>query len=341
MKIAITADPMIPVPPLLYGGIERIIDMLIKGLVDRGHEVVLYAHRDSKVPCELIPYKGTSASSVFDTLKNMQQVSTIRKGGFDLVHSFGRIAYLSRLLPTAIPKVMSYQREPTIKRIQLAMRWAKKDSLYFTGCSAYIADQIKPYAPAYAIPNGVPLDVYDYQEKVDEDAPFTFLGRIEHIKGTHLAVQVAQQTNRRLIIAGNIPEAPEHQQYFKEQVAPHLNDRIQYIGPVNDEQKNKMLGESHAFLMPILWNEPFGIVMAEALACGTPVIGMERGSVPEVVQNGINGFKCQNLEEMVAAVAKIPEINRAECRRIAAERFSDKAIVDAYETLYQQITRNA
>ena len=342
MKIAITVDPEIPVPPLLYGGIERIVDMLVNGLVQRGHEVVLYAHKDSKVPCELISYKGTSPTSPRDTLLNAYQVSGIRRGNFDLVHSFGRIAYLTALLPTALPKIMSYQREPTISRVQMAMRLSKKGTMHFTGCSGYIANQIKPYAPAYAIPNGVPLDIYDFQEQVADDAPLVFLGRIEHIKGTHLAVEVAQKSKRKLIIAGNIPNDPKHQAYFKEKVEPFLDgDQIQYIGPVNDEQKNEMMGKAYAFLMPILWNEPFGIVMAEALACGTPVIGMERGSVPEVVQEGVNGFKCQDVAEMVAAVAKIPEIQRTDCRRIAEERFSDKAIVDAYENLYRQITKQA
>ena len=340
MKIAITVDPEIPVPPLLYGGIERIVDMLVKGLVQRGHEVVLYAHQESKVPCKLVPYKGTSPVSKKDTLLNTWQVSGIRRGNFDLVHSFGRIAYLTALLPTALPKIMSYQREPTISRVQWAMRLSKKDTMYFTGCSGYIANQIKPYAPAFAIPNGVPLDIYDFQETVADDAPLVFLGRIEHIKGTHLAVEVAQKSNRRLIIAGNIPEDPTHQAYFKEKVEPFVDgEQIQYVGPVNDVQKNKLMGEAYAFLMPILWNEPFGIVMAEALACGTPVIGLERGSVPEVVQDGVNGFKCQDVAEMVAAVAKIPEIRRSNCREIAEQRFSDRAIVDAYEALYQQVIK--
>ncbi|MDF9798354.1 glycosyltransferase involved in cell wall biosynthesis [Catalinimonas alkaloidigena] len=334
MKIAITADPVIPVPPKLYGGIERIIDMLIRGLLDKGHEVTLFAHPESSVSCNLIKYKGENPSKISDTLNNMKQVASLKRLNYDIIHSFGRLAYLTMLMPTSLPKVMSYQREPSIKMIRRAMRLSKKGSMHFTGCSGYIADQIKPYAPAYAIPNGVPIKQYTFQESITEDAPLVFLGRIEHIKGTHLAIEVAQKSGRKLIIAGNIPDDKKSKQYFDHQIKPHLNENIEYVGPVNDEQKNNLLGGAYAFLMPILWNEPFGIVMAEALACGTPIIGMDRGSVPEVVRQGINGFRCNTVEEMVNAVLQIQGLKRKEARLIAENKFSDKCIVDAYESLY-------
>jgi len=337
MKIALTADPMIPVPPKLYGGIERIIDMLIKGLMEKGHEVVLFAHEESDVPCELIKYKGKDPRDKLDTWRNMRQVTSVKGKDFDVIHSFGRLAYLTALMPTALPKIMSYQREPSIKMVKMAMRLSKKGSMHFTGCSGYIANQMKPYAPAYAIPNGVPIGQYTFRPTVKDDAPLAFLGRIEHIKGTHLAIEVAQKTGRRLLIAGNIPEDEKSQAYFEKMVKPHLNGQIEYVGPVNDEEKNELLGQSYAFMMPILWNEPFGIVMAEALACGTPVIGMDRGSVPEVVENGVNGYRCQSVEDMVEAVGRASGLLREKSRKIAEERFSNKAIVAQYESLYKQL----
>jgi glycosyltransferase involved in cell wall biosynthesis len=341
MKIAITADPIIPVPPLHYGGIERVIDMLIKGLMVRGHEVCLFAHKDSMVDCELISYRGIAPRSKWDTLRNMQQVSSIMGKGYDLVHSFGRLAYLTALLPTSLPKLMSYQREPSIRMVKQAMRLSRKGSMHFTGCSSYIADQVKPYAPAYAIPNGVPIRQYTFREHVSEDAPLVFLGRVEYIKGAHVAIAVAQKSGRKLLIAGNIPEDAKSKEYFDTLIKPQLNERIAYIGPVNDIQKNELLGQAYAFLMPILWNEPFGIVMAEALACGTPVIGMDRGSVPEVVEEGVNGYRCQTVEDMILAVGKVADLSRLASRRIAEEKFSDQAIVVQYEALYQNLISHA
>jgi glycosyltransferase involved in cell wall biosynthesis len=336
LKIALTADPEIPVPPIHYGGIERIIDMLIKGYLERGHQVTLFAHADSQTDAHLKAYPGKSSGRKADFLKNSWLINrTLLSGEFDVIHSFGRLAYLLPQLPRAVPKLMSYQREPTLGQISKAVKLAKKNTLAFTGCSGYISRQIEPLAPSFAVFNGVPLDVYTFRESVAADAPLAFLGRIEPIKGTHIAVEVARATGRRLQIAGNIPA--EGQTYFEEKIKPFLNDRIEYIGPVNDAQKNRMLGESAAFLMPIEWNEPFGIVMAEALACGTPVIGFRRGSVPEVVIEGYNGFSCNTAEEMIALISRIPELDRRNARKDAEERFSADVIVDHYLSIYHQL----
>lgn len=339
MRIAITADPEIPVPPQLYGGIERIIDMLVRGLAERGHEVTLIAHPDSRVPVELVPYPGLRPRHPLDTLRNSWTVArTLTRGRYDLVHAFGRLAYLLPILPWELPKLMSYQREPTLSGIQRAVQLSKKGSLAFTGCSEYIAAKIRPYAPAYAIHNGVPLQVYKFQPQVMPDAPLVFLGRVEHVKGAHLAIEIARQTGKKLILAGNVPNDGQFQRYFQEQIQPQLDgQQIQYIGPVNDQQKNELLGRAAAFLMPILWDEPFGIVMAEALACGTPVIGMRRGAVPEVVQPGVNGFIGNTLPELVASVYQIDQIERYNCRKSAELCFSDRVIVGQYEHLYQTL----
>lgn len=339
MKIAITADPMIPVPPQLYGGIERIIDMLIRGLTERGHDVTLFAHSESAVACRLVPYPA-KGQGVADVLKNTLTVSRLLAGRYDLVHSFGRLAYLSLLLPTGLPKLMSYQREPTFSQVRKAVRVARKGSLWFTGCSEYIAAQIRPYAPSFAIPNGVPLETYTFTPRVAPDAPLVFLGRLEHIKGPHVAIEVAQRSGRSLIIAGNVPDDEASNVYFATRIQPHLDGKyIQYIGPVNDAEKNALLGSAYAFLMPILWNEPFGIVMAEALACGTPVIGFGRGAVPEVVQHGVNGFLASNPEDMAAAVSRAGQLSRKDCRLSMEQRFSDKSIVEQYEALYNRILK--
>jgi glycosyltransferase involved in cell wall biosynthesis len=338
VRIALTADPELPVPPRLYGGIERIIDMLVRGLVERGHEVTLFAHLDSDVPCRLVPYGG-SGQHPLDVLRNTLSVSRLAFRRPDVVHSFGRLAYLAALLPTRLPTVMSYQRKPSLDRVRLAARMARNGSLAFTGCSEHIAAQIRPHAPAFAVFNGVPMATYDFQPGVGGDAPLVFLGRVAPIKGAHTAVEVAQQTGRRLVLAGNVPE--EEKEYFEEQIQPHLDgERIRYVGPVDDTEKNDLLGRSAAFLMPIEWEEPFGIVMAEALACGTPVIGTRRGSVPEVVDDGVTGFVCDTTAEMAEAVSQVGDLDRAACRQQCERLFSGEAVVDAYEELYEQRASN-
>ena len=341
LKIALIADPELPVPPLLYGGIERIIAMLIEGYAKMGHEVSLFAHADSVTSAKLFPYKGRTSTDIVDLLKNTWLINTeLFRNKYDIIHSFGRLIYLFPQLPLGIPKLMSYQREPTLSQIRKAAFLARKKTLAFTGCSAYISKQIAPIVPAFPIFNGVDLTTYKFKETVSPDAPLVFLGRIEPIKGTHTAIEVALATGRKLIIAGNVPS--EYQEYFNEQISPCLNDQITYIGPVNDAQKNEMLGGAVAFLMPINWNEPFGIVMAEAMACGTPVIGFNKGSVPEVVIHGKNGFRCNTKEEMITYVKRINEINRTEVRIDAERRFSSEIIVEQYLSLYRkQIERDA
>lgn len=337
MKILLTVDPEIPVPPPLYGGIERIVDALVNEYTNNGHDVTLLAHPSSQVPCKLIPWKGLRSQDKIDTLKNMYLVTRlVYKEKFDVIHSFSRLAYMAMLFPKRIPKMMSYQREPSLQQVKKAVTLARKGSLVFTGCSNYISNQLSSVAEAYTVYNCAPVERYTFIETVEEDAPLMFLGRIEDIKGTHIAIEVAKKTNRKLIIAGNIPEGKEL--YFDENVKPYLNDRIIYIGAVNDEQKNEWLGKCSAFLMPILWNEPFGIVMAEAMACGTPVLGFARGSVPEVVINGLNGFVCNDVADMVKRVDDCKNIDRKKVREVAETRFSNKVIANNYLAIYKEMT---
>jgi glycosyltransferase involved in cell wall biosynthesis len=334
LKIAIIADPFIPIPPQNYGGIERIIDFLSRGLAAKGHEVLLVANKDSSTSIQLLKFPEQSGGLI-NHLENVKVISKLYRFQPDIIHSFGRLAYLLPFFNSKIPKVMSYQREPTIKQIVNAKKIFKKNTLSFTGCSSYISNQILPYAPSYPIFNGVDLSIYHFNAIVSDHAPLVFLGRIEPIKGTHIAIEVAQRTGKKLVIAGNIPSA--FQDYFDKDIKPHLNEQISYVGPVDDGQKNKLLGNAAGFLMPIEWNEPFGIVMAEAMACGTPIIGFNRGSVSEVVINGLNGYTCDTIDEMVDLIDKIPQLNRKRVRQDCEERFSSTVIIDQYLDLYQKM----
>lgn len=336
MKILLTCDPEIPVPPHLYGGIERIVDMLISDYVSLGHDVTLCANSKSQVSCKLVAWKGEKSQHTFSTIKNtLRLTALIFRNRFDVIHSFSRLAYIIPIMPLSIIKIMSYQREPSVNQVSKAVSLSKKRTMVFTGCSNYITDQLRPVAEAYTIYNCVPVHKYTATIDVADDAPLVFLGRIEEIKGTHIAIEVAKKCGKRLIIAGNIPTAKKD--YFEYKIKPQLDDRITYVGSVNDSEKNEILGKSLAFLMPIQWNEPFGIVMAEALACGTPVIGFGTGSVPEVVQNGVNGFVCNNVEEMVAAVGRVHTLDRRKARMTAEEKFSNTKICGDYLSLYKTL----
>lgn len=336
MRIAITADPELPVPPKLYGGIERVIAMLIEGLVARGHEVTLFANPASQVPCQLVPFKGASSLSRVDTMRNMLTICQhVLRGRYDIVHSFGRIAYLLPLLPLRMPKLMTYQRVITPRSIRWGHRLSR-GTLHFSAISEWMMADVKGLANWHLVYNGVPMHVYDFNPAVAPDAPLVFLGRVEHIKGTHLAIEVARKSGRRLVIAGNVPHG--HEPYFEQSIRPHIDGvQVSYMGPLDDLQKNELLGGAAALLMPILWEEPFGIVMAEAMACGTPILALRRGAVPEIVVNGVSGFVCESVQELVECVARIPDIDRRATRDLTQQRYSDAAIVLAYESVYRQM----
>jgi glycosyltransferase involved in cell wall biosynthesis len=232
---------------------------------------------------------------------------------------------------------MSYQRYPSHTTTSWGVKLAQ-GSLSFTGCSDYICKIGRNAGGVWhTIHNCVELEKYTFQPNVAPDAPLVFLSRVERIKGAHTAIAIAKKTGRNLIIAGNHATTGEAGKYWQEEIVPYLGkDGIEYIGAVNDVQKNELLGQAAAMIVPIEWEEPFGIVFAEALACGTPVISCPRGALPEIVRQGIDGYLINSIEDAVVAVEKLPNINRYQCRERVEKYFSADVIVDKYEKLYQQ-----
>jgi len=350
LRIAITADPYLPVPPRLYGGIERVVALLVSGLVRRGHDVTLIAHPDSQTPAGLIGYGVPPHTGVPARVRELVQVGSalVRlSGAVDVIHSFGRLAALAPVLPMrGVKKIQSYQRAIPWTGVRRAARLGG-DSILFTGCSTSLYASANGAAASTprlrsgqarwrTVFNCVDPSTYVAVTNVDADAPLAFLGRIERIKGTHSAIRIAQAAGRSLVIAGNVAD----QAYFDTEVAPHIDGRlVRYVGEVDDAAKNRLLGASAALLMPIEWDEPFGIVMAEACACGTPVIGFPRGSVPEVIREGVNGFLAGSVAEASRAVQRLDRIDRDAVRRDCEQRFSCEAIVRAYEDIYREALR--
>jgi glycosyltransferase involved in cell wall biosynthesis len=344
LRIALTADPYIPVPPPFYGGIERIVHLLAEGLVARGHDVTLFAHHASAIagvpviPYGMPPHLGLRCRA--GELVQLGGALWKRRGSFDVVHSFGRLAALAPVLPlSSLAKVQSYQRPVPWRGVRRAVR-VSGQSLEFTACSASMfSGHERGVGAWHAIHNGVLIDRYRFVPAVSSTAPLVYLGKIEPMKGVHTAIEIASRAGRRLIIAGNRSTTGSDARYFDEQIAPAIDgDRVRYVGPVDDVVKNALLGEAAALLFPTRYPEAFGIVMAESMACGTPVVGFANGGVPEVIRHGTNGFLCDTADEAVAAVARLGEIDRSVVRLDCEQRFSAPVIVAQYEALYRRMT---
>lgn len=343
VRLLYLADPFLPIPPPFYGGIERIIASIILGAQRAGHEIALLGHRDSHIPgVTLYPLEGGARPTRSDLFRNMHRVlRAVADFQPDLLHSFARLAYLAPLFPSRLPKIMAFHREPTAWSVRWAARLAAR-GLTFTGCSESITRRGAAIGGQWnAVPNGIELDHFDYRPTVPADAPLVFLSRLERVKGAHLAIAAARLARQRLILAGNRTTTGPEARYWEMEIAPHLGrDGISYLGPVDEAQKNELLGSALALLVPIGWEEPFGMVFAEALACGTPVISMRRGALPELLEHGREGFLCTNLAELVTAIENVPGIDRARCRDRAEKCHSSDLMCARYELLYRQLVGN-
>ncbi len=340
MRILIVMDPGILVPPKGYGGIERIIEMLAKEYVKRGHEVHLLVTTGSFVEgCVMHKFGKEGFPPKRKDALNAIPVAWAflwkHEGYFDLIHSYGRLLYLLPVLNKEVRKIMSYQREITKRNINVYNALPNKN-MAFTGCSEDLIIRAGVKGNWKAIYNACDFNYYNLNENISTKAPLIFLGRIEKVKGCHTAIAVAKAANERLIIAGNKSPLADELEYFKREIEPLIDgEQVLYVGQVNDEQKNELLGQAKALLMPIEWNEPFGIVMIEAMSCGTPVIAFNKGSVNEVIEEGITGYKVDTRDEMVDAVRKVGSLNRAECRQQAKIKFDIKVVASQYLNLFE------
>jgi len=208
-------------------------------------------------------------------------------------------------------------------------------NVFFTACSDYCVHTGDVAGHWTTVYNTIDFSRYNLNQQIDpQQAPLMFLGRLDKIKGVHTAIKVAKATNNNLIIAGNISHTRDNLSYFKNEIEPLIDGKqIKYIGPLNDTEKNEYLQQAKGLLFPIEWEEPFGMVMIEAMACGTPVIAFKRGSVPEVINEGVTGFVVTNEREMIEQVANLKNIDRKTCRDMAESRFNLNKIAREYITL--------
>jgi glycosyltransferase involved in cell wall biosynthesis len=337
MRILLIMDPGIPVPPTLYGGHERLVYLFAEEYQKLGHTVTLLAGPGSKCSGSTVTFgindlnrsKWTRFKETGFVWKYLWQ----NRNNFDLIHNFGRLIYLMPVLNCSTKKIMTYGRPVSANGIKIINAMPNRN-LIFTACSNYCVSTGNVAGKWKTVYNAIDFSQYELNENVNENGPLMFLGRLDKVKGAHIAIKIAKATNNNLIIAGNISHTPDNYAYFKAEIEPQIdNEQIKYVGPLNDIEKNNYLRQAKALLFPIEWDEPFGMVMVEAMACGTPVIAFKKGSVPEVVENG-TGFIVNNATEMIDKIALLDSIDRNTCRQISREKFHVHKIANQYLSLF-------
>jgi len=332
-------DPGILVPPKGYGGHERLVYMFAKEYAKLGHEVHLLVTKGSVVEgCTVHEYgKEGFPPKKIDALLAIPTAWWFiwkNRNSFDLIHNFGRLIYLLPVLNYSVNKIMTYGREIS-KRNILQINKFKNKNLVFTGCSSNLVSRGNVAGRWETVYNAIDFSKYTLVEKVADDAPLMFLGRIERVKGCHTAIRIAIESGNRLLIGGNISPLDDEKKYFEEEIRPFIDDKqIIFLGPLNDEQKNIYLGQSKALLFPIEWDEPFGMVMVEAMACGTPVIAFRKGSVQEVITHGKTGLVLDNCEQMKKSIFSIEKLDRREIRILAETKYRVQLLALKYLNLF-------
>jgi glycosyltransferase involved in cell wall biosynthesis len=335
MRIALIASPFIPIPPIRYGGTELFIAHLADGLERQGIDAVVYCNGESTVRAEKRWRYPTSEWPLRDEtsgmLKELDHVSWAIEDAAktcDLIHvnSASAITY-SNHVSTPFVCTIHHPAQPALTRI-----YERYPRIRYAAISKHQASG-HPTLAVTTIHHGIDLALYCPQAKKEDY--LCFLGRIAPIKGAHTAIEVAKRAGIPLKIAGEIQ--PIFRDYFDTMIKPHVDGRfISYEGEADIETKNSLLGASRGLLFPIQWDEPFGLVMLEAMACGTPVFALPGGSVPEIVSPGISGRVCPSVETMAEAVTKDTYVP-AVVRDWAERNFSMEAMVQRYIDLYRSI----
>ncbi|MES1164220.1 MAG: glycosyltransferase family 4 protein [Verrucomicrobiota bacterium] len=338
MRIAQVSPLYESVPPKLYGGTERVVYFLTEALLDLGHEVTLFASGDSRTRARLVPVTPTALrlddncrDLIAPHLRLIEEVMR-RAHEFDVIHF--HVDYLSFPLASrsSVPHLTTQHGRLDIPELEPMFR------LFPTEPQVSISEaQRGPLGFANwvgTVYHGLPRDIYQLQP--NRGSYLAFLGRISPEKGVDHAVEIAQRLDMPLKIAAKIGK-PE-QAYYEQEIKPLFADpRIEFVGEIGEAEKQDFLGNAAALLFPVEWPEPFGLVMIEAMACGTPVIAFRRGSIPEIIQDGVSGFVVDSVDEAVAATPRAIEIPRTTCRASFETRFVAERMARDYQAIFEAL----
>ncbi|MFD2612382.1 glycosyltransferase family 4 protein [Paenibacillus gansuensis] len=317
LKIVQISTNSLPVPPIDYGGTQRDVYYLTEELVRRGHEVILFAKKGSNTRAtETYEYPSSDKREQLEFIMRHLPKDT------DIIHDhYGIVAKANPPIPT-----IRNSHSKTVEGVQIPV---------------YVSETIlKTYGSnkGYYVYNGIRLSDYKFSRKKKDY--LLFVGRVSRMKGVHLAIEVAKKTGKKLLIAGTLNDNANYIEYFNTEIKPQLNDQIRYVGPVGGDKKQELLSNASCVLFPSTWDEPFGLVLIEALACGTPVLGFKyAGAVPEVL-GGLPQLLCKDADEMAEKVLSRKNFPTArECRRYVRHHYSDKIMADNFLKLYKRIIR--
>jgi glycosyltransferase involved in cell wall biosynthesis len=338
MRIAQVAPLYESVPPKLYGGTERVVSSLTEELVRRGHEVTLFASGDSITSARLVPCCPESLrldpdckDELAHHILMLEQVYA-QKDNFDIIHF--HIDYLHFPMSRCQGVVNLTTLHGRLDLPDLQPLYREFDDMPVVSISDAQRAPLPWINWQGTVYHGYAKDRYQFHPKGGEY--LAFLGRVSPEKGLDEAIHIAKAAGKKLKIAAKVDKADK--EYFETTIRPHLDHPlIEFIGEVGYPEKNDFLGNAAAVLFPINWPEPFGLVMIEAMASGTPVIAYPRGSVPEIMRHGISGFVVEDVEGAARAVADVGKIDRAQCRKYFESRFTDVRMTDDYLAIYERL----
>ncbi|MDO8300662.1 glycosyltransferase family 4 protein [Lacisediminimonas sp.] len=338
MKIAQVSPLFERVPPIGYGGTERIISYLTEELVAQGHEVTLFASGDSltrarlvaAVDCSMRPQAGDNAWLAYHTIQ-MDMVAE-QAASFDVIHFHNGYLHFPMANAWSTPHVTTLHGRLDLPELQPVFRRFERCPL------VAISDSQQRSLPQAGwcgrVHHGLPADLYSFQPK--HGNYFVFIGRISPEKRLDRAIEIAQRCGMRLYIGAKVDSVDVP--YFNEVIKPLLRDPlVEFVGEVGEREKRELLEHATALLFPIDWPEPFGLVMIEAFCCGTPVIAYRQGSVPEVMEDGVTGFVVTDQEQAVRAAQAVASLDRKRCREVFEQRFTATRMAQNYLQVYRRL----
>jgi glycosyltransferase involved in cell wall biosynthesis len=340
MKIAQVAPLFESVPPSLYGGTERVVSYLTEELVDMGHDVTLYASGDSQTRAKLVAVCPRALWRDPDCRETLpHQVRLMERvfadaGDFDVIHfhcDYLHFPMLRRCPCASVTTLHGLLHSADLK--SLFEEFAEVPLVSISN------DQRRPVPDANwkaTVYHGLPTNVHTFRERPGDY--LAFLGRISPEKRLDRAIEIARRSGIRLKVAAKI--YPEEQEYYRREIEPLLTASrsfVEFVGEVGGQAKDEFLGNAYALVFPIDWPEPFGLVMIEALACGTPVVAWRNGSVPEVMTNGFTGFVVDNIDDAVDAVQRVKWLDRSTCRKMFEHRFTAGRMARNYLQVYRRV----